>query len=123
MKDSNLHETFAPIAAWLNSQEFVLHARRMNLGMDHYQYAYFAGAVEERNEFVFFACVGGEWIEFDIPCKVGSVDRAPCITSPLHRRFAWQMWYPFGDFMMNYNGFFAKICKRDEVVWEALETS
>lgn len=30
------------------------------------------------------------WIEVDIACKVGSVSRSPCFTSPLHRRFAWQ---------------------------------
>merc|ERR1712194_1006762 len=34
-----------------------------------------------------------QWAEVDIPCKVGSVSRSPCFTSPLHRRFAWQWWF------------------------------
>merc|ERR1711879_480563 len=77
--------------AWLNNLGIVQYARDMNLGMDHYNYAYFAGAVETRGEWVITAKVGEQWIELDIPCKVGSVDRAPCVTSPLHRRFAWQL--------------------------------
>jgi len=33
------------------------------------------------------------WEEVDIACKVGSVSRTPCFTSPFHRRFAWQWWF------------------------------
>jgi len=33
------------------------------------------------------------WVEVDVACKVGSVSRKPCFTSPLHRRFAWQWWF------------------------------
>ena len=36
---------------------------------------------------------GCVWMELDVPCKVGSVDRAPCFTAPFHRRLAWQFWF------------------------------
>ena len=59
----------------------------------------------------------------DIRCKVGSVGRAPCQTSPLHRRFAWQWWFlPLGDdpaWMLE--PFLARLCARDEVAWGAIE--
>merc|ERR1719408_822021 len=73
---------FGGLQTSMNSFPLTQAARNMNLGMDHYRYAYFAGAVEERHEWVFTAQVGGKWIEFDVPCKVGSVDRSPCFTSP-----------------------------------------
>merc|ERR1719181_1304796 len=79
---------FGSLQTSLNSLPLTQAAREWNLGMDHYRYAYFAGAVEERSEWVFTAQVDGKWVEFDVPCKVGSVDRAPCITAPFHRRFA-----------------------------------
>jgi len=110
-----------PVTTWIKHQPFVEAAATMNLGMDHFRYAYFAGAVESREEYVYTAQLGDEWVEFDVPCKVGSVDRSPCITSPLHRRFAWQLWFPFGDGMFDYYGFFEKICKKDEVFLRALE--
>mmetsp|Transcript_90482 Transcript_90482/g.255419 ORF Transcript_90482/g.255419 Transcript_90482/m.255419 type:complete len:660 (+) Transcript_90482:30-2009(+) len=106
---------------WLNTKQVVQTARAMNLGMDHYMYAYFADMVETRNEWVFTAKIGDEWFEFDVPCKVGSVDRAPCITSPLHRRFAWQLWHPFGDYMFDFPRFFAMLCDGDDVALTAIE--
>jgi len=115
-------EHFAGFQKALNSMPLTQKARDWNLGMDQYRFAYFAGAVEERQEWVFTAEVGaGKWIEFDVPCKVGSVDRAPCFTSPFHRRFAWQLWFPFGDYMFNFDKFFQKICEKDPAVWGGLE--
>merc|ERR1719195_1644790 len=107
----------------LDRQYVVEQARSFNLGMDHYNYAYFAGAVESRSEWVLTAQVLGKWVEVDVPCKVGSVDRAPCLTSPLHRRFAWQLWYPFGEQMFDFDRYFEMLCSGDPVAWDSLEWS
>jgi len=111
------------VHGFLNRQYVVQQARSFNLGMDHYNYAYFAGAVESRSEWVLTVQVSGKWLEVDVPCKVGSVDRAPCFTSPLHRRFAWQLWFPFGEQMFDFQRFFELLCNGDAVAWASLEWS
>lgn len=34
-----------------------------------------------------------EWLEYELPCKPGRVDRAPCVITPYHLRLDWQIWF------------------------------
>ena len=34
-----------------------------------------------------------EWLEYELPCKPGRVDRAPCLITPYHYRLDWQIWF------------------------------
>lgn len=36
---------------------------------------------------------GGPWLDYELPCKPGRVDRAPCIITPYHLRLDWQLWF------------------------------
>eukprot|EP00746_Dinoflagellata_sp_MGD_P018122 gnl/MRDRNA2_/MRDRNA2_142011_c0_seq1.p1 gnl/MRDRNA2_/MRDRNA2_142011_c0~~gnl/MRDRNA2_/MRDRNA2_142011_c0_seq1.p1 ORF type:complete len:641 (+),score=101.58 gnl/MRDRNA2_/MRDRNA2_142011_c0_seq1:69-1991(+) len=104
-------------------------ARHLNLGISYNHHAYFAGAVHQRHEVVLSAYVegkgeAGKWIELDIPCKVGSVDRAPCQTSPLHRRFAWEWWFVgLGADSSWLSRFVRLLCDHDPAAWGAIERS
>lgn len=33
------------------------------------------------------------WLEYELPCKPGAVDRAPCWVTPYHYRLDWQLWF------------------------------
>jgi len=33
------------------------------------------------------------WTEYELPCKPGRVDRAPCWLTPYHYRLDWQLWF------------------------------
>jgi len=97
-------------------------AAGLNLGIAYNRHAYFAGAVHKRNEIVLFADVGDGLVEVDIPCKVGRVDRRPCFTSPLHRRFAWQWWFlGLGRDPSFVYKFLSHLCQGDPDVWNAVE--
>lgn len=122
MYDDEFHFSFSSrVEMWSITRR----ARRLNLGIPYNHHAYFAGAVHTRDEVVVFADVGGDdLVELDIPCKVGSVDRAPCITSPLHRRFAWEWWFiPLGSDDSWMQEFLVKLCAKDAGAWGALETN
>jgi len=34
-----------------------------------------------------------KWLEYQLPCKPGRVDRAPCLITPYHYRLDWQLWF------------------------------
>jgi hypothetical protein len=34
-----------------------------------------------------------EWREYELPCKPGPVERAPCLVTPYHYRLDWQLWF------------------------------
>jgi hypothetical protein len=34
-----------------------------------------------------------DWREYELPCKPGDPDRAPCWVTPYHYRLDWQMWF------------------------------
>ena len=56
------------------------------------------GVSRERHEVVLEGAseeVGGEpvWQEYQLPCKPGDVERAPCWVTPYHYRLDWQMWF------------------------------
>lgn len=36
---------------------------------------------------------GQTWIEIDLPCKPGRVDRRPCFCAPYHYRLDWNIWF------------------------------
>jgi hypothetical protein len=33
------------------------------------------------------------WLEYELPCKPGNPERAPCLVTPFHHRLDWQMWF------------------------------
>jgi hypothetical protein len=33
------------------------------------------------------------WLEYELPCKPGRVDRSPCLITPYHYRLDWQLWF------------------------------
>jgi len=33
------------------------------------------------------------WLEYQLPCKPGRVDRHPCLVTPYHYRLDWQLWF------------------------------
>jgi hypothetical protein len=33
------------------------------------------------------------WLEYQLPCKPGRVDRRPCLVTPYHYRLDWQLWF------------------------------
>jgi hypothetical protein len=33
------------------------------------------------------------WLDYELPCKPGDVQRAPCLITPYHYRLDWQMWF------------------------------
>ena len=33
------------------------------------------------------------WLEYELPCKPGRVDRGPCLVTPYHYRLDWQLWF------------------------------
>jgi len=33
------------------------------------------------------------WLEYELPCKPGRVDRRPCLITPYHYRLDWQLWF------------------------------
>jgi len=121
----NEDETVPAALAPLMRTEVAHWAEEMNLGIPYNHHAYFAGAVHQRNEMVLFADLGdGHPVELDVPCKVGRVDRAPCITSPLHRRFAWQWWFlGLGSNPSWMELFLEKLCQHDADAWGSLELS
>jgi hypothetical protein len=34
-----------------------------------------------------------QWLEYELPCKPGPVDRRPCWITPYHYRLDWQLWF------------------------------
>lgn len=63
------------------------------------------------------------WLELDVPCKPGSLDRAPCFTSPFHRRLAWQFWFVgLGHDSRWLKSFCEKLVRGDVYALDALET-
>jgi Lipase maturation factor len=36
---------------------------------------------------------GTKWLEYELPCKPGRVDRRPCLVTPYHYRLDWQLWF------------------------------
>lgn len=34
-----------------------------------------------------------KWLEYELPCKPGPVDRGPCLVTPYHYRLDWQLWF------------------------------
>jgi hypothetical protein len=34
-----------------------------------------------------------KWLEYELPCKPGRVDRRPCWVTPYHYRLDWQLWF------------------------------
>jgi Lipase maturation factor len=34
-----------------------------------------------------------QWLEYELPCKPGRVDRRPCWITPYHYRLDWQLWF------------------------------
>jgi hypothetical protein len=34
-----------------------------------------------------------KWLEYELPCKPGRVDRRPCLVTPYHYRLDWQLWF------------------------------
>ncbi|HEX2877474.1 MAG TPA: lipase maturation factor family protein, partial [Polyangiaceae bacterium] len=34
-----------------------------------------------------------KWLEYQLPCKPGPVDRRPCLVTPYHYRLDWQLWF------------------------------
>lgn len=77
----------------LMASPFVQLALDMHLGIPYERHEYFANPIHSRHEVVFSAQVDNEWFELEVPYKVGRPERRPWQTSPLHRRFAWQMWF------------------------------
>lgn len=33
------------------------------------------------------------WLEYQLPCKPGRLDRRPCLVTPYHYRLDWQLWF------------------------------
>mmetsp|Transcript_5839 Transcript_5839/g.16120 ORF Transcript_5839/g.16120 Transcript_5839/m.16120 type:complete len:565 (+) Transcript_5839:44-1738(+) len=107
-------------------------AADLSLGIPYQRHEYFARPLHTRNDMVLSAQVGDEWVELDIPQKVGHPNRSPRQTSPLHRRFAWQWWFlPLGS-----NGvvgkaaapgwlrsFMRRLCEGHSTAWSAVESS
>jgi len=79
--------------------------QRMNAGFDPLHlvntYGAFGSVSRERHEVVLegaIADVGARedelmWKEYELPCKPGDVERAPCWITPYHYRLDWQMWF------------------------------
>jgi len=74
----------------------------MNASFDPFElvntYGAFGSVLRERYEIVLQGTDDepgpqARWLEYDFPCKPGSVARRPCVTSPYHRRLDWQMWF------------------------------
>ncbi|CAE8603080.1 unnamed protein product [Polarella glacialis] len=83
-----------------------------------------------RDEMVLFVQIADEWVELDVPQKVGRPDRSPRQTSPLHRRFAWQWWFlPLGGSAVVGDAaapgwlerFLVLLCDGHETAWSAVE--
>mmetsp|Transcript_34837 Transcript_34837/g.53416 ORF Transcript_34837/g.53416 Transcript_34837/m.53416 type:complete len:187 (+) Transcript_34837:93-653(+) len=36
---------------------------------------------------------GSEWVELELPCKPGKVNRRPCFSAPYHYRIDWNIWF------------------------------
>lgn len=36
---------------------------------------------------------GQDWVEIELPCKPGRVDRRPCFCAPYHYRLDWNIWF------------------------------
>jgi hypothetical protein len=36
---------------------------------------------------------GARWLQYELPCMPGDLDRRPCIVTPYHYRLDWQMWF------------------------------
>jgi len=34
-----------------------------------------------------------DWQDYELPCKPGRIDRAPCVVTPYHLRLDWQIWF------------------------------
>jgi len=107
-------------------------AADLKLGIPYQRHEYFANPLHIRNEMVLSAQVGDEWVELDIPFKVGRPNRSPMQTSPLHRRFAWQWWFlPLsGNGVVGQAaapgwlvGFMQRLCEGDSTAWAAVEHS
>eukprot|EP01094_Clydonella_sp_ATCC50884_P000552 TRINITY_DN10428_c0_g1_i1.p1 TRINITY_DN10428_c0_g1~~TRINITY_DN10428_c0_g1_i1.p1 ORF type:complete len:561 (+),score=147.88 TRINITY_DN10428_c0_g1_i1:105-1787(+) len=58
------------------------------VGRTRYEVSLFGSELDQPN-----ATDASHWREYSFPCKPGAVDRAPCVTSPYHRRLDWQLWF------------------------------
>lgn len=34
-----------------------------------------------------------KWLPYEIPCKPGDINKAPCVIAPYHFRLTWQLWF------------------------------
>ncbi|HWO15033.1 MAG TPA: lipase maturation factor family protein, partial [Polyangiaceae bacterium] len=79
--------------------------QRMNAGFDPLHlvntYGAFGSVSRERHEIVLEGARAEpgareselEWREYELPCKPGDPERAPCWVTPYHYRLDWQMWF------------------------------
>jgi hypothetical protein len=89
--------SIAPVANLLSSRQV------MNTSFDRLHlvntYGAFGSVSRVRNEIILEGTsdreITGEtvWREYELPCKPGDVRRAPCVISPYHYRFDWQIWF------------------------------
>ncbi|HEY8077366.1 MAG TPA: lipase maturation factor family protein [Labilithrix sp.] len=57
-------------------------------------YGAFGSVSRVRDEIVIEGTRDGKhWLEYEFPCKPGDPMRRPCIVTPWHYRFDWQMWF------------------------------
>jgi len=122
-------EDTGPYLEPLMASPLVQRALGMHLGIPYERHEYFANPLHSRHEVVLSAQVGNEWLELEVPYKVGRPERRPWQTSPLHRRFAWQMWFlPLeGNSVVGgaadpawLHRFMSHLCQGHETAWAAL---
>ena len=75
----------------------------MNATFDPFElvntYGAFGSIGRERDEIVLQGTYDAEpgpqtrWIDYELKCKPGDVNRRPCVVSPYHHRLDWQMWF------------------------------
>lgn len=57
-------------------------------------YGAFGSITRVRHEVVLQGSRDGDtWLDYELPCKPGDVNRRPCLVSPYHYRLDWQMWF------------------------------
>lgn len=128
-----------PGAAWLATGDasrapaWSLALRERFEGLDVgnlYNSGRFAHVTKTRNEIVIWALECREakpvhkcnWVELDIACKPGSLDRRPCVTAPYHRRLAWQFWFlALGHDRSWFDAFLERLARHEPFAWGAIE--
>ena len=52
----------------------------------------------------------GVWVPYEFPCKVGAVDRRPCVIAPWDLPIDWSLWFvPLGN-VNHHPWFFVLLC-------------